>query len=88
VRIERNDRPTAAADIVRFDNLSLGPLETMLPRLNLTRNAAQAVLTGRRSPRCSARNDDKPHTGELVVGHRRSDCERIVSAHDTVSPVE
>jgi hypothetical protein len=45
VRIERNDRPTAAADVVRFDNLSLGPVETMLPRLNLTRNGAQAVLT-------------------------------------------
>lgn len=45
VRIERNDRPTAAADVVHFDNLSLGPVDTTLPRLNLARNADQAVLT-------------------------------------------
>jgi hypothetical protein len=45
VRIERNDRPTAATDVVRFDNLSLGAVASTMPRLDITRNADQALLS-------------------------------------------
>jgi hypothetical protein len=45
VRIERNDRPTAAADIVRLDNLSLGVVDSRFPRLGLRRNGDEVIVT-------------------------------------------
>jgi hypothetical protein len=45
VRIERNDRPTASADAVYFDDLSIGAVDLTLPRLNFTRVADQFILT-------------------------------------------
>lgn len=45
VRIERNDRPTAAADAIYFDDLSIGAVDPTLPRLNFMRSADQFVLT-------------------------------------------
>jgi hypothetical protein len=44
VRIERNDRPTAAADTVLFDHLLIGAVSTALPKLNITENAGQITL--------------------------------------------
>src|SRR6185436_227984 len=36
IRIERSDRPTTSADLISFDNLTVGSVDMTQPRLNFT----------------------------------------------------
>ena len=54
VRIDRNDRPTAAADRVQFDQLAVGPIDGSPLRLEFSRLGDELVLNWsavRRAPR-------------------------------------
>jgi hypothetical protein len=44
VRIDRSDRPTAAADAVYFDDLHVGAVDVRLPHLEFTRHAGELLL--------------------------------------------
>jgi len=71
VRIERNDRPTAAADFVQFDNLSLGAVYAEFPRLDLTRSADQVIVAWpavRRAPLLETATTLSPTSWSAVSG--------------------